>query len=226
MSYKFKAFPKIPRLEKLAWSITEKIDGTNGIVYIVPITTPRLADGGEAMTAAIAAGALVVRDMCGPDNGWAIFAGSRSRWLSPYVQGGDNYGFAAWVLEHAEELVRVLGPGWHVGEWWGQGIQRGYDQKEKQFSLFSPWRYPRITEGAYPDAGGCIIRKVPLLAMGHTLRTLADEIETWALDALPTNGSIAAPGYMNPEGLVVTIDKQSYKVIINHGDKSKSRDGA
>ena len=49
----------------------------------------------------------------------------------------DNYGIAAWVQDHADELVRALGPGRHYGEWWGNGIQRGYGQPGRTFSLFN-----------------------------------------------------------------------------------------
>lgn len=50
-----------------------------------------------------------------------LYAGSRNRWITPE---DDNYGFAKWVRANAEEL-KLLGPGRHFGEWWGNGIQRG-----------------------------------------------------------------------------------------------------
>jgi hypothetical protein len=64
-----------------------------------------------------------------------IRAGSRNRWIKV---GDDNYGFAAWVEANKEEL-RKLGPGRHFGEWWGNGIQRGYGlpKGDKRFSLFN-----------------------------------------------------------------------------------------
>ena len=57
-----------------------------------------------------------------------IFAGSRSRWITPQ---DDNFGFAAWVQAHRDQLL-TLGPGRHFGEWWGAGIQRRYGQAEKR----------------------------------------------------------------------------------------------
>lgn len=192
MRPEFKSFEKIPRLERLVWSITEKIDGTNGIIHIT--------EG-------------------------AVYAGSRSRWLiNDGSKGWDNYGFGAWVESHADELRSLLGPGRHVGEWWGAGIQRCYGQQEKRFSLFSPWRYPDIPEAGSPEASGCIISRVPLLASSSDLSTIGGWVE--ACSNLLTFGSTAAPGFPNPEGLVVTIGNQNYKLIINHSDKSKSRDGA
>ena len=44
-----------------------------------------------------------------------IFAGSRSRWITPE---DDNYGFARWVEGNKDTLLK-LGPGRHMGEWWG-----------------------------------------------------------------------------------------------------------
>lgn len=37
------------------------------------------------------------------------YAGSRSRWITP---ADDNFGFARWVQEHHDELLK-LGPGSH-----------------------------------------------------------------------------------------------------------------
>lgn len=48
---------------------------------------------------------------------------SRTRWITPE---DDNYGFAKWANENKEELLK-LGIGQHFGEWWGSGIQRGYN---------------------------------------------------------------------------------------------------
>src|SRR5271166_6384544 len=57
----------------------------------------------------------------------------------------DNYGFALWVKEHADELF-ALGPGNHFGEWWGSGINRGYglEKGQKKFSLFNVERWKDI----------------------------------------------------------------------------------
>ena len=46
-----------------------------------------------------------------------IFAGSRTRWITPE---DDNFGFAAWVEENKEELIK-LGVGRHFGEFYGRG---------------------------------------------------------------------------------------------------------
>ena len=112
----FVEFPKIARLKRECM-ISEKIDGTNAQVFIreladddvMPTDTPLVAVRGKLL----------------------IYAGSRSRWITPK---DDNFGFAAWVEVHADELVS-LGIGNHYGEWWGAGIQRRYGLSEKRFSL-------------------------------------------------------------------------------------------
>lgn len=118
-----------------------------------------------------------------------VLAGSRSRFITPE---NDNFGFAAWVRDHADEL-RGLGPGRHFGEWWGSGIQRGYGLKEKRFSLFnvSRWENPNVR----PACCGC----VPVLYQGP----FGDFGVNLALDSLRTDGSRAAPGFMKPEGIVI-----------------------
>lgn len=107
----FVEFPKIPRYSREC-IITEKIDGTNGCIYVPsPLDWPNCSDSYER----------------------PFFVGSRSRWISPE---NDNHGFARWAYENKEELIK-LGPGRHFGEWWGQEINRGYGLKEKRFSLFN-----------------------------------------------------------------------------------------
>lgn len=116
-----------------------------------------------------------------------FFTGSRNRWISPE---DDNYGFSRWAHEHKEELMG-LGVGRHFGEWWGAGIQRGYDLKEKRFSLFnvSKWKDER------PACCGV----VPILWQGDMdsfcIHTVMEE--------LALSGSIASPGFMRPEGIVI-----------------------
>lgn len=155
------------------------------------------------------------------EDGLLIFAGSRNRWITPEA---DNFGFARWVTEHREELLR-LGPGTHFGEWWGQGIQRGYGLTEKRFSLFntSRWTSPANTFGSPDRDTRCIevpcCHVVPVLAR-YTFDTgLVDSV----LADLATVGSYAAPGFMNPEGVVVYHVKanQLYKKTLDKNDSHK-----
>jgi hypothetical protein len=123
------------------------------------------------------------------DDHGAVTAGSRSRWLT---QLNDNFGFAKWVSDNENEL-RELGEGYHYGEWWGSGIQRGYGltKGEKRFSLFNVSRWCDNS----PDC--CSV--VPTLYEGE-FRT--ESIE-YALYNLCATGSHAAPGFRNPEGIVI-----------------------
>lgn len=150
------------------------------------------------------------------DEDGTVRAGSRSRWITP---GDDNFGFAWWVHENAEAL-RALGPGRHYGEWWGKGIQRGYGLDERRFSLFNVGRWHQ----AAPDDSRCIECSVC-----HVVPTLwtSDRFETSdvrdTLDRLAECGSVAAPGFMRPEGLVVFHDasRQLFKVTLDKNDGHK-----
>lgn len=127
--------------------------------------------------------------VCIADDG-EIMAGSRSRWITPEA---DNYGFARWVEDHRDEL-RMLGPGRHFGEWWGSGIQRRYGIAEKRFSLFNVTRW-RAPEATLPPC--CSV--VPVLYEGPFSAEAVDA----CLERLRGEGSVAAPGFMQPEGIVV-----------------------
>jgi hypothetical protein len=119
-----------------------------------------------------------------------VFAGSRTRWITP---ADDNYGFARWVAEHEEELRTGLGPGKHYGEWWGSGIQRRYGLTEKRFSLFNAGRWSS-------ERPACC-HVVPVLFEG----TFTSDAVDAALAKLATEGSAAAPGFMDPEGVVIYV---------------------
>lgn len=117
-----------------------------------------------------------------------VTAQSRTRVITP---GDDNFGFALWVSQHVDEL-RQLGPGHHFGEWWGVGIQRGYGLHERRFSLFNTARWLE----SRPKCCGV----VPVLWEGATLCT---EVVKNKLADLADDGSVAAPGFPSPEGIVV-----------------------
>jgi hypothetical protein len=138
-----------------------------------------------------------------------IFAGSRNRFITP---GDDNFGFAAWVDAHAVELIAGLGVGRHFGEWWGQGIQRAYGLTEKRFSLFNVSRW-------YEERPNCC-HVVPILYRG-VFDT--DEINK-VLDRLAAGGSIASPGFMKPEGIVVfhTAANMGFKKTLEKDEVPKS----
>lgn len=167
----FPSFRKIPRLMK-PMVVSEKIDGTNSLLVV--------AEGGVAGPETALSSAPVLAEV----GSRLLFAGSRNRWITP---DSDNFGFARWVRDNADALA-TLKPGFHYGEWWGLGIQRGYGLKEKRFSLFH-------YDGDLPE----IVHRVPVLFKGPFDTQIIDMI----FDDFRTRGSTAAPGYMNPEGIVV-----------------------
>ena len=130
-----------------------------------------------------------------------IAAQSRSRLITPQ---DDNFGFARWVADNKDELLK-LGPGHHFGEWWGSGIQRGYGlpKGEKRFSLFNVSRW-----SDYAVRPACC-HVVPVLSNGEGFEHCVHQ----ALHLLLRAGSVVAPGYSNPEGVMIfhTAAKQYFK---------------
>ena len=135
--------------------------------------------------------------------------GSRNRWITP---DDDNCGFARWAAENRGELSK-LGAGRHYGEWWGAGIQRRYGLTEKRFSLFNT--------GRWADASllPACVHVVPILYQGD----FSQEAITAALESLRTNGSVAAPGFMRPEGIVIyhAAARMLFKKTIEKDDMPK-----
>lgn len=173
----FQPFPSIARLNR-EWVASEKIDGTNALVYV--------------------------------DEEGHVRAGSRSKWITPEA---DNFGFARWVEANAVELSK-LGPGYHYGEWWGSGIQRGYGLTQKRFTLFNSHRWADDT--IRPSCCGV----VPVLARGVKV----GEVESAALATLRESGSVVAPGFMRPEGIVLfhAASGQLFKVTLENDETPKS----
>jgi len=128
------------------------------------------------------------------DGTW--FAGSRTRWLS---EKDDNFGFYKWVAERAKSLFAIFGEGRFYGEFWGKGIQRGYGLDHKRFSIFNTTTWNTFTADRQYVLNLMNIHCVPLL---HTCEWNTFDINM-VFDALKTTGSRAAPGFMNPEGIVI-----------------------
>ncbi len=143
-----------------------------------------------------------------------FLTGSRTRWITPE---DDNAGFAKWAQGHREELL-TLGPGHHFGEWWGLGIQRNYSQTQKHFSLFNTHRWSDEA-GARPPCCGVVpvLYEGPLDVFGYLNGIMG------ALVRLEDHGSAAAPGFMNPEGIVIyhPASKQLFKKTLVDDEKPK-----
>lgn len=151
-----------------------------------------------------------------------FLVGSRTRWITPEK---DNFGFAAWARDNKEELLK-LGPGHHFGEWWGKGIQRGYGLNERRFSLFNTkrWVDPRgIGLESWPDeeketCPDCC-RVVPVLYRGP----FSESGILSCLNHLSDSGSDAAPGFMDPEGIIIyhVAGGHYYKKTVKDDEKPK-----
>lgn len=207
----FTPFPKIPRLNRDI-IVTEKIDGTNAAIVIVPVEQfDKFFPGGahlpgldETGATAIAAGTHF------------IFAQSRKRFITP---GNDNFGFANWVERNADNLLLDLGEGTHFGEWWGSGIQRAYGLRgaDKTFSLFNTSRWGDVR---FETPG---LEVVPKLYEGPYDQRAID----LALELLRSQGSLAEPGFDRPEGIVVfhTASRDMFKVTLEGDEQPKGPEG-
>lgn len=140
-----------------------------------------------------------------------FLVGSRTRWIVP---GDDNFAFAKWAYENKEELMK-LGPGSHFGEWWGQGIQRNYGLQERRFSLFNVARWE--DDAVRPACCGV----VPVLYRGPMNTLIVDHV----VNGLIAAGSVAAPGFMDPEGVIVfhTAAGIGFKRTCKHDEKAKGQ---
>ena len=207
----FQGFGKIPRLNRDI-VITEKIDGTNAAIGIKFVSFDPFAGDPDIPddVFVIHRGGEDVNHML---NLAFIYAQSRKRIITPKQ---DNYGFARWVYDNAQTLLTDLGEGLHFGEWWGGGIQRGYglEKGDKRFSLFNVKRWhdePFQTPG---------VAAVPILFQGPFTTPSVNR----ALTDLRDFGSSAAPGFKQPEGIIIyhTAGNLLFKVTIENDEKPKA----
>lgn len=137
--------------------------------------------------------------------GEQMFVGSRKRWVFPH---DDNFGFALWANDNYEELLDIFGPNSTTyGEWWGRGIQRGYGLGVRNFSPFWPISAPRTL------SDGSTVETVPIIWRGDFSQVAVE----MAIAQLRSYGSLAAPGFMQVEGVVVQFDhnRTRFKVVID-----------
>jgi hypothetical protein len=216
----FQGFGKISRLFRDI-VITEKIDGTNAAIGIL--------SGGIDHLEWEAEPDLAIEVTLDGWDVYTVYAQSRKRLITPTK---DNHGFAQWVHENAVDLAKELGPGLHFGEWWGSGIQRGYGlpKGEKRFSLFNVKRWS--VEWPVSDSGGDEIVTLPRFFKTKNLGVVPviyrGPFNTADVNAslrlLAESGSLAAPGYDKPEGIVVyhTQANQLFKVTILNDEVPKT----
>jgi hypothetical protein len=101
------------------------------------------------------------------------------------------------VESTSDSLLSDLGPGRHFGEWHGSGIQRNYGLDHKRFALFNTHRFAEAAEFFLTPRLGV----VPLLFVGG----LSEQVIRDVHNSLMGFGSEAAPGFMQPEGVVVYL---------------------
>jgi hypothetical protein len=211
----YPAMPPTARLHR-DWLITEKLNGTNGLIVVKDISTFTNDPEDPSTHWPVPLNFMV---QGARTDGIGIWAGSKNQWLGP---DGDNFGFGAWVKANADLLIDTLGEGQHRGEWWGSGIQTGYGlpKGEKRFSLFNTSRWDAEMDEL--NALGIGLGVVPLLAIsdGHNLNRV---VHAW-LDELEKSGSVAAPGFMNAEGIVAfqPASQISFKATIKHDEIPKA----
>lgn len=210
MTIEFQEWPKTPRHYRDI-IITEKIDGTNAAIGIVELHEADLNENSEPIDPNIINYQEVELD--GVWRVMGVYAQSRNRLIRP-GKATDNAGFAGWVSQNAAQLVELLNPGLHYGEWWGQGIQRNYGLKEKRFSLFNTHAH----KGIYERSEG-LLRTVPVLYQGPNQGARVEE----AMQYLAEYGSEAETGFANPEGVCVyhSASKQVTKVTFEHDNTGK-----
>lgn len=147
------------------------------------------------------------------DESAEIAVGSRNRYITP-GKTTDNFGFAAWVLDNSAALRR-LGPGKHYGEWFGAGIGRRYGMAGRAWALFSQRGLPV----GLPDN----VMTVPLLYAGPWEWNYNNaEVLQNVLLRLEFNGSVAVPGFMEPEGVVVFHKASGKRFKYTFGGDAKS----
>ena len=183
----FQRFASLTRFSH-DWTITEKIDGTNACVIVMPLA--EIADPAYREQAI---------DRIETEAGLMyLFAQSRNNMITP---AKDNAGFARWVSDHASDLVNTLGSGYHFGEWCGAGIQRRYGLNGKRFALFNTKRWGALSNHSEGGLLGGQLTVVPVLAEGYMDNP--GQVALDCMNKLKAEGSVFAPGFMDPEGVVM-----------------------
>ena len=135
---------------------------------------------------------------------WEFMAWSRTRWITPE---NDNFWFAQWAYDNKEDLMK-LWVWFHYGEWYGRGIQRSYNLKERHFALF-------YVKNEKPDCCTVVPR---IYEWVFNEEKIHEVIET-----LRTNWSNINE-FPNAEWIIIyhTQSKQVYKVLLEKDNISKT----
>jgi len=195
----FHSYPKIPRYSNETFTISEKIDGSNGVIKIDEV------------------GNIIA----GSRTQWLVGLDAKGRNL-------ENHGFRQFVADNHDELLK-LGVGTHYGEWYGSKINRNYGLDHNKFMLFNRNRYEAAIHKQQTIESICpgeLSNPDDLFPACVTIETILcdnisfDELSyavANSLDALNDYGSAHVQGFMKPEGLIVRSNLRGtlYKVIID-----------
>ncbi len=187
---KLKRFGITPELFSEA-TLCERIDGHTVGIHIEPLKTDPAS--GEV---GVRAGDVMFMGATQHAQFYRVWVQNRNRIITPDQR--DVAGVAAWAQAHAAQLAETLGPGIHFGEWWGYKICRGYGlgPGDRRFSLFNTMRWSFIDGTQVPS-----LYISPVLwegDLGQGWGTIVEE-----MDKLLAGGSVAAPGYRHPEGVIL-----------------------
>lgn len=127
---------------------------------------------------------------------------SRKRFIK---LGDDNYGFALWVSQNEEELLK-LGDGYHYGEWYGEGIQKNpHNKVGKHLALFNTFRW-----GVHNTNTPNCVEVVPILYQGIVTAGIEGKTMLELLEASKEKGYIAE-GIVSYYHNTKTYQKDTFK---------------
>lgn len=222
MSEGYPSFPSIARWNRDV-TVTEKIDGTNGLIDIRRETLGTALDFSENLDElpfALMLDTSELDEVGEPTHEFHIWAGSRNRWLTP---GNDNFTFARWVFANRYTLIEDLQVGRHYGEWYGQGIQRTYGLAEKRFMLFNTKRHDGKEFKTPQLETSTVLWEGNMKDLMHTFNGY--NFMSIILGALENDGSKHVPGFMKPEGVVIYhhAANKLFKITLENDEVPKSK---
>lgn len=224
---KFKEWPKTARLNR-NMIVTEKIDGTNAAVRVVPVEL--LAATGHGLHGGMEPGDQHEQHvLVESSNGRFVLVGAQSRkkLITPGKQT-DNYGFAQFVFDNAQTFADVLGEGIHFGEWYGPGIQKnpwpqGFEGKRFMLFNVTRWGAPETRELLKSSFNG----QVEVATVIYEGPFDVTRVNNLVL-ALKDDGSWHVPGMSKPEGVIVFNEAAgiNFKVTLEKDETYKGNANA
>ena len=205
----YNSFPSIERLENIYCVISEKIDGTNGLIEVAKVGKTEVDIESSPLSSFTYNTETEVR------------FGSRNRYIT---FSNDNAGFANFfrhyearfkdvaadiILKERELAGETLTecqehyPLRIYGEWFGSGIQRGYSLKDKFFMPFSTFYAEKLIE-----------YQVPNIITPNVMYTgkFSMEVVSACMQQLKLNGSGIVKDYKQPEGIVIFFPKYNFRL--------------